>query len=117
MKFHLWVPLISVLFKMSETVCLFGLYGRLIIPLPEIYYRYNKIASFLNFFFIFKNNVPTKKIMKVMKRSLNHFRYFVNLTLFTPIRLKFACLNQRNLSYIREFVFVIELELIFPWPV
>ena len=68
-------------------------------PQPEIYYRYNKIASFVNFF-IFKNNVPTKKIMKVMKRlglSFNHFRYFVNLTVFTPIHLKFASLNQRNL--------------------
>ena len=41
----------------------------LIIPQSEIYYRYNKIASFVNFF-VFKNNVPTKKIMKVMKRFI-----------------------------------------------
>ena len=54
---------------MSETVCLFVLYGRLIIPQPEIYYRYNKIASFVNFF-IFKNYVATKKIMKVTKRFI-----------------------------------------------
>ena len=34
-----------------------------------------------------------------MKRlSFNHFRYFVNLTLFTPIHLKFAYLNRRNLN-------------------
>ena len=43
--------IISVLFQISETVGLFRLYGRLIIPQPEIYYRYNKIASFVNFFY------------------------------------------------------------------
>ena len=37
---------------MLETVCLFGLYGRLIIPQPEIYYRYNKSAFFVNFLFL-----------------------------------------------------------------